>query len=62
MKIETHNEQVTVGGGQYLGTVDGLVYFNSPQTGSTLTIKENLLTSDLVKFKLLQSNELFNQQ
>jgi glycine cleavage system H lipoate-binding protein len=51
---------VEAGGGEYVtGMLGSLVLFNSPQTGSTLALPENLLTSEAVKSRILASNKAF---
>lgn len=59
MKIKAHEEQVTQGGGQYLSTMHGLVWFNSPQTGSTLALPEMSLTIEKVRSRILSSDKTF---
>lgn len=46
---------VTEGGGQWVGYMEGLVYFNSPQTGSTLACKDSEISADKVRRKIEES-------
>jgi len=48
------------GGGQWVGYLEGLVYFNSPQTGSTLACKDSEISADKVRRKIANSDKLFN--
>lgn len=62
--IVSAQECVKRGGGEYVGIQDGgpyckLVLFNSPQTGSTLALKTTVITPDLVRDKIKQSNKAF---
>lgn len=48
------------GGGQWVGYMEGLVYFNSPQTGSTLVVKDSEITADRVRRRIEESDATFN--
>jgi hypothetical protein len=49
------------GGGTWVGYMEGLVYFNSPQTGSTLVlvVKDSEISADNVRRKIEESDAKF---
>lgn len=59
MKISNEEKTVTAGGGQYVGIQDGWVYFNDPQTKTTLTVRVDVLTSDAVRNRIAESRALY---
>ena len=64
MKIvnKEHKAIVEAGGGIYVAGMFGpLVLFNSPKTGSTLALQENLLTSSAVRNRIRESNLEFEK-
>ncbi len=50
---------VTRGGGIYIGMMEDLVLFNSPETGSTLALHEKQLTVQAVRDTIAVSNRQF---
>jgi hypothetical protein len=50
---------VEAGGGTYVGQQDGLVYYNSKQTGSTLVSKVSIITPEQVREHIRESNKKF---
>lgn len=56
-----HKAIIEAGGGIYEPglALDTLVMFDSPETGSTLCLPENLLTADNVRAKIRKSNRDF---
>lgn len=55
-----HRAVVEAGGGAYVaGMMGELVLFNSPATGSTLALPENLLTKEAVECRIRESNAMF---
>ena len=49
------------GAGTFRGVMDGLVYFDSAATGSTLAMKADGLTVDAVKTHIAQSDAKFKR-
>lgn len=50
---------VEKGGGKWRGYMEGLVYFDSPATGSTLAMKEASVSADAVAAHIAASNAKF---
>lgn len=58
-KVPAHAQIVEEGGGDYVcsnAMNDGLVLFNSRQTGSTLALPEKDLTPEAVRVHIVESN------
>lgn len=57
---ERHKRIVETGGGVYVpGTMDDLVLFNSPTTGSTLALQWHLLSAEAVRARIAESDKEF---
>jgi hypothetical protein len=52
-------EIVKQGGGIFIGVCEGLVYYNSKQTGSTLVSKISIITPEQVREHIRESNKKF---
>jgi len=57
--VPEHKRVVEAGGGEYIADQDGLVYFNSPATHSTLVLKETELTPEAVRRHIEEKDATF---
>jgi hypothetical protein len=58
-KEERYKQIVAEGGGLYAGTMENMVWFNSPATHGTLALKESLLTPEAVREEIGRSDADF---
>jgi len=55
-----HERIVVLAGAQYLGTVEGMVWFNAiGPDPSTLVVQEDELSAEMVKLRLAENKQAF---